>query len=54
MCISCMRRGIGEMATEKQVAANRRNAAKSTGPKSEAGKEIARMNAAKHGMQAGR
>jgi len=40
------------MATEKQIAANRRNAAKSTGPKSEAGKEIARMNAAKHGMQA--
>jgi hypothetical protein len=47
-----MRRGKGEMATEKQVAANRRNAAKSTGPKSEAGKNIARMNAAKHGMQA--
>ena len=40
------------MASEKQIAANRRNAAKSTGPKSTAGKEISRMNAAKHGMQA--
>jgi hypothetical protein len=40
------------MATEKQLAANRRNAAKSTGPKSAAGKEVARMNALKHGFQA--
>ena len=40
------------MATEKQAAANRRNAAKSTGPKSAAGKQITRMNALKHGLQA--
>ena len=40
------------MASKKQVAANRRNAAKSTGPKSVAGKKICRMNALKHGLQA--
>jgi len=40
------------MTSVKQVAANRRNAAKSTGPKSAAGKQIARMNALKHGLQA--
>ena len=39
------------MASQKQVAANRRNAANSTGPKSAAGKQIARMNALKHGLQ---
>ena len=40
------------MTTERQIAANRRNAAKSTGPRSTAGKEMARMNALKHGLQA--
>jgi hypothetical protein len=40
------------MASVKQMAANRRNAAGSTGPKSAAGKQVARMNALKHGLQA--
>jgi hypothetical protein len=40
------------MATEKQIAANRRNAQKSTGPKSDAGKAKAKFNALKHGMTA--
>ena len=42
------------MASENQVAANRQNAAKSTGPKTAQGKQVARMNALKHGLQAER
>jgi hypothetical protein len=38
------------MATERQIQANRRNSALSTGPTSEAGKSISRANATKHGM----
>ncbi|WP_165072399.1 hypothetical protein [Paludisphaera rhizosphaerae] len=38
-------------ATEAQIRANRANAQKSTGPKSDAGKARARMNALKHGMR---
>jgi hypothetical protein len=38
------------MATERQIEANRRNALKSTGPKTEAGKEISRRNATTHGL----
>ena len=38
------------MATPAQRAANRANAAKSTGPRSVEGKEAARRNALKHGM----
>jgi len=38
------------MATEKQVEANRRNAQKSTGPKTEEGKANSRANATTHGM----
>ena len=34
------------------VAANRANALKSTGPKTDEGKEISRANAYKHGMTA--
>ena len=37
-------------ATPKQIAANRANAQKSTGPRTEEGKEIARRNALKHGL----
>src|SRR3712207_3377932 len=37
------------MTSAKQVAANRENAKKSTGPKSEPGKAIAKLNAVKHG-----
>jgi hypothetical protein len=35
-----------------KLEANRRNAQKSTGPRTEAGKEIAKMNATKHGLRA--
>jgi hypothetical protein len=38
------------MATERQIAANRRNASKSTGPRSRAGKKRARHNAYQHGL----
>ena len=40
------------MATEAQIQANRRNAARSTGPKTEEGKEKTRGNALKHGARA--
>ncbi len=40
------------MVSEGKIAANRRNATKSCGPKTETGKEAARMNALKHGMTA--
>ncbi len=40
------------MVSEAQIAANRRNAAKSCGPKTEGGKQIARMNALSHGLTA--
>ena len=39
------------MATLRQIEANRRNALKSTGPRTEAGKEVARMNGAVHGLR---
>src|SRR5438132_62932 len=38
------------MATEKQIEANRQNAQKSTGPKSDEGKEQSRANSLKHGL----
>ena len=38
------------MATERQIAANRRNARKSTGPKSRSGKRRSATNARKHGL----
>ena len=40
------------MATRKQLAANRRNAQLSTGPKTPAGKAAVRLNALKHGLTA--
>jgi hypothetical protein len=38
------------MATEKQIAANRANAQKSTGPKTAAGKRKSSRNAYRHGL----
>ena len=40
------------MATDAQIAANRANAQKSTGPRSPEGKAASRFNALKHGMDA--
>jgi hypothetical protein len=38
------------MTTEKQIAANRLNARRSTGPKTAAGKRRASQNALRHGL----
>jgi hypothetical protein len=38
------------MPTQKQIAANRRNAQKSTGPRTEKGKSISRLNARRDGF----
>ena len=38
------------MATEKQIAANRANAKKSTGPRTSAGKKKSSRNAYRHGL----
>jgi hypothetical protein len=40
------------MTSFRQVEANRRNALKSTGPKTEAGKQQSRCNAVRHGLTA--
>jgi len=40
------------MATKKQIAANRRNARKCTGPKSPEGKAASSMNNLRHGLRA--
>ena len=42
------------MATKRQIAANRRNARRSTGPKSAAGKAASSANALRHGLTAAR
>src|ERR1700738_1353083 len=38
------------MASERQIAANRRNAQKSTGPRSQSGKKRSSRNAHRHGL----
>jgi hypothetical protein len=38
------------MASRKQIEANRRNARRSTGPRTDKGKAVSRCNAAKHGL----
>jgi hypothetical protein len=40
------------MTSIKQIEANRRNSLKSTGPKTEAGKQASRCNAVRHGLTA--
>jgi hypothetical protein len=40
------------MASEKQISANQRNAAKSTGPVTQTGKQNSRGNAIRHGLAA--
>ena len=40
------------MTSYRQIEANRRNALKSTGPRTETGKEISRRNAVRHGLTA--
>ncbi len=38
------------MTSDKQIRANRKNALKSTGPKTPEGKDVVRLNAVKHGL----
>ena len=38
------------MASQEKIEANRRNSMKSTGPKTQNGKSVAKMNALKHGL----
>ena len=45
-------RGPKRMTTEKQIAANRENAKKSTGPRTLDGKRKSRRNAVRHGLTA--
>ena len=40
------------MTSDRQIEANRRNALRSTGPKTEAGKQVSRRNAVRHGLTA--
>lgn len=41
---------MAKRMTEKQLTANRRNALRSTGPRTAKGRAVSRMNAMKHGI----
>jgi hypothetical protein len=41
------------MTSKRKIAANRTNARKSTGPRSDAGRAISRLNAHRHGLATG-
>ena len=41
------------MTSERKIAANRKNAKKSTGPRTEAGRATSRQNARRHGLATG-
>ena len=41
---------MAKLVSQKQLAANRRNAQRSTGPTSKEGKSVSRLNALKHGL----
>ena len=41
------------MPSDRQIAANRNNAKKSTGPRSDAGRAASRRNAKRHGLGSG-
>jgi len=41
------------MTSERKIAANRENAKKSTGPRSEVGRAVSRYNARRHGLATG-
>jgi hypothetical protein len=43
---------MAKIISKKQLAANRRNAQRSTGPTSKEGKSVSRLNAVKHGLLA--
>jgi hypothetical protein len=54
-CAIRQRTQFGEqfsMTSYRQIEANRRNARKSTGPQTEAGKQSSRRNAVRHGLTA--
>jgi hypothetical protein len=41
------------MSSDRQIAANRNNSKRSTGPRSKAGREVSRCNARRHGLAIG-
>src|SRR6516165_3621896 len=52
MAVKSQRKGSEAMTSFRRMEANRRNALKSTGPKSELGKQHSRSNAMRHGLTA--
>jgi hypothetical protein len=50
--VAAKNKGNRIMASDKQLQANRANAKKSTGPRSQGGKSRSRLNSRKHGLTA--